>query len=481
MGAAQMGEVLRGLYPRILRYYVPGDGFSVSRQIRVAERDGELIASIPHLIIRDPDRRFVPQRSVLSLSPFEAIAETDGDDIVLTYDGPLHGHLLWRAGNRGATVGINMDIGDGQGQHRLRWAGAEEISLDIDFSDIRVGTTLPALKEAGGHVDLVSVIGAHEEVAPGVIDGRSTIEVHGIRIGPEPLLDAIRAPEGESGPLEADLPLAIDRVRIESHVDKQHDDLLRAFPPFRFEVEQSDGAVPDVTADVTRALFNDPPLINGSSLLIRVERLRSAEGLALSSAELSVVFADGGTDAVDIILGFALEGLSAEFGWDDPDAGALMPETMSMSYGIRDIPGRSMMALAARIDAGEPMDFEQLTAAFDGSEMMIFIDDLEVSAPAYAITGFGQLIADRRSPNGFSGQAVFAMTGLDTLIQILADDPEQAELIGGLTLMQALGDRTAAAEDGSPLWSYSFVFQPDGSVTLNGSDITALIGSMVPA
>lgn len=481
MGAARMGEVLRGVYPRILRYFVPRGGFSVSRQILVRREADRLIASIPHLFIRDPDPDLARRRPVLSLAPFEAVAATDGDAVVLTYQGPLEAHLLARLREEEVSheIGVGIDIGSSRGTHRFGHREAETLSLDLALFDLDVVVERTEIASRA-NIRRIDIVSDHHEVAPGVIDGSAEIELSGIRVGPQHLLDGLRQRAYQSAAFDRELPLKIDRIVFRSHSDGQHDDLLRAFPPFRVTATVGDAADQGDAADVARLLFGDPPLVRDATSITRVEGVTSTAGLALDTAEFGLTITDGGTDAVDVEMGFSLAGLRLPIDGDDARR-ALVPTTVSLSQGIADIPGRSMAVLAERLDAGEPLDAALLTAAFDGAETMIYIDAFEITAEAYTITGFGQLIADSRAPSGFSGQAVFAISGLDTVIQLVAGDPEQAGLIGLLTLMQALGTRDGSAGSGTPLWSYSFVFQPDGSVTLNGSDITALVGSMVPA
>lgn len=482
--AARIADILQSQYPRILRYVVPRGGLSVIRQIRVVEQDEAFVASIPHLVFRDPDPSLARQLPVLSLDPFQAVAETEGDDLVLTYQGPLDAHLLWRMPDPerldGRSVSIDIDVAHSDGIQRFGLQGREAISLSVAMHDVEVLTTRPFDVNIGANLNRIDIRAEHREVAPGVIDGSITYEFADIVFAAQWLLHAIREQDPTPEDLISQVPVVIDRVVLESQANRQHDDWLDVFRPLLDSRGNTSFNLNEFTPDMAFAMFGDPPLIRDAQATLQIEGLRLRNGVALSTIESAFAISDAGTDAVGIEIEASYDGLQLA---SDADALSVLlaPRSFSLDYGIRDLPGRSMASLAERLDETGSIDWAELTDSFDWAETTIFLEDFQIVAPGYTVTGFGQFVADGRSPTGFSGQAAFAMSGLDTVVQALAGHPDQAEVVSMLTMMQALGDRTAAAEDGSPLWSYSFVFQPDGSVTLNGSDITALIGSMVPA
>lgn len=110
------------------------------------------------------------------------------------------------------------------------------------------------------------------------------------------------------------------------------------------------------------------------------------------------------------------------------------------------------------------------------------IDKLHTETSSLQGDVSGQAVLNPASPQGATATARVILTGLDATVKGLRPakgskpDPEAQELVAALTMAQALGQAGKDAQ-GRDTRTYNLELAVDGRVSLNGADISALLGT----
>lgn len=111
-----------------------------------------------------------------------------------------------------------------------------------------------------------------------------------------------------------------------------------------------------------------------------------------------------------------------------------------------------------------------------------FTQNLNVIAPSYKVEGSGEAKASAKAMTGFTADENLSVEGLDAVMAELqklsetSNDAKQA--LGGLTMMQMMGQVDPANPNKR---TYHLIAGEDGRVTMNGSDLSGLMGMGQPA
>jgi hypothetical protein len=110
---------------------------------------------------------------------------------------------------------------------------------------------------------------------------------------------------------------------------------------------------------------------------------------------------------------------------------------------------------------------------------------LEITAPSYSASGQGTITADAKSVAGFTAEQNFEIKGLDAVIAKLNEEIAKAQgkpeaqqfqqALATFTMLQMMGQQKP--EDPT-VRVYNIVQTADGKTTLNGADMSAMMGGM---
>ncbi|HNQ91992.1 MAG TPA: hypothetical protein PKI93_03565 [Alphaproteobacteria bacterium] len=102
---------------------------------------------------------------------------------------------------------------------------------------------------------------------------------------------------------------------------------------------------------------------------------------------------------------------------------------------------------------------------------------LKISAPAYKVNGSGEAKASTTSPMGVVADQNLEIEGLDAVIaelnQHAAADPNMKQAAGPLAMLQMMGQQD---KDNPALRTYHLVVDEQGKVTMNGADMSSMMG-----
>jgi hypothetical protein len=168
----------------------------------------------------------------------------------------------------------------------------------------------------------------------------------------------------------------------------------------------------------------------------------------------------------------ALEGVAQGFAFTDPAYTAMAPTQVSFK-------GRGEKLPFAQIMLAPTSQGAQAAMQKAGSHLMI--DNGVIDAATYGATLKGDLTASPGSSMG-TGTLNLSVRGTDTLLSALAGAPSQnaQNAAAVLTVVQMTGKPGTDAQ-GRPVRSYDLAFAPDGRMTMNGADISALLQGLAAA
>ncbi|WP_148219164.1 hypothetical protein [Azospirillum sp. B510] len=123
----------------------------------------------------------------------------------------------------------------------------------------------------------------------------------------------------------------------------------------------------------------------------------------------------------------------------------------------------------------------QAMAAMGQAGTELRIDALNLDTPASAGTASGALRVATGAAFGVAGGANVVLRGIDTAVKAMQPAPgakadkETQDLLGGLAMVQALG-QAGKDDSGADIRTYKIDVTETGQILLNGADMTALLG-----
>ncbi|MBL4590167.1 MAG: hypothetical protein JKY11_08845 [Alphaproteobacteria bacterium] len=203
----------------------------------------------------------------------------------------------------------------------------------------------------------------------------------------------------------------------------------------------------------------------------------------------------------NIHFGLGMNGLRKEkstidlsFGYTVPanqiptEAGlnALIPNNTNISISFKDLPLKKMVQMGEDSvgqgeNAGNSLKMQammNLPQMLTASGAQIEIKDLSLSGKDYGAKVTGSALANTQAAMQATATINGELTGLGTILTSLnaLTGPEARmarQLIGPLTMLQMMGQQKGEGD----IRTYNFQLTEGGNMTLNGSDLSALMGS----
>ena len=170
----------------------------------------------------------------------------------------------------------------------------------------------------------------------------------------------------------------------------------------------------------------------------------------------------------------------------------LMPRAVDLDMEIINVPMAQVLRTVSSVvaqtseapGAGAPLaplvmlgEFQQLLG---DAGVILRVRHASLVAPAALAEMQAEARVNAASPYGAIGELTLELEGLDRAIEIMRADPENTDVagaIGMLMLLQGLGEPVTA--DGGPSrLRYNFAVGSDGTVLLNGADLSPLLDLM---
>lgn len=195
-----------------------------------------------------------------------------------------------------------------------------------------------------------------------------------------------------------------------------------------------------------------------------------------------------------------------------PAPAAFTPRTMEMKLSVTKLPNAALwkafgeLAKAAEAEETPPkkgakpakapagpapsdLAMQQAMAAMGEAGTELRIDALNLDTPATAGTATGALRVATPAAFGVAGGATVLLRGIDAAVKAMQPAPgakpdkETQDLLGGLAMIQALG-QAGKDDSGADIRSYKLEVTEAGQLLLNGADMSPLLaggGEPAPA
>lgn len=200
----------------------------------------------------------------------------------------------------------------------------------------------------------------------------------------------------------------------------------------------------------------------GPMSVARLEFHAGVSGLAGGSAAGSIGY---GHDGLKILLPLPVDG-------------AAVPESFGLELAVERIPGRDLLDLLGAGGGTAAGDW----AAVDEAALLALLQragtTARVSGARIRMAGMGadldaEIQASATAPDGIAGRLVLTVVNLDRIVAALG--PLITDELAAVQLAAVLGQR-AEAPDGTVTHRWAMTRDPDGRSTLNGNDVSALVG-----
>lgn len=225
-------------------------------------------------------------------------------------------------------------------------------------------------------------------------------------------------------------------------------------------------------------------MLGGASSRTRVSDVsfidpESKQAVAFDRAALQFGAADLDRDMASMDFGFEIKGLSLDPAPADESA---LPKDADMRLSLRNLPITALLKLAESALKGSPDDpIAGALKAFDAAKTTLKLESLGAKTAALQGSASGEASAKNGAAMGAVAKGKVTLTGVDSLIASLQPkkknakpDPEKAELLGGLTMLKAMG-RPEKDRDGKPALAYTLELTPQGVFLLNDTDLAPLL------
>ena len=213
-----------------------------------------------------------------------------------------------------------------------------------------------------------------------------------------------------------------------------------------------------------------------------------------SSFTVKEVAVHGGVDGLDgeqsaIAVGYRHAGLALT---ESPESKRFVPEKAEMDVAVTSLPNAGLWAAVEALLKPTPGKTDQqlgerfsqaVMAALTNAGSQFVIKALSLDTPAAAATLKGNATFDGKAAFGLVASVNTVLRGLDGLIKDMQPtpgakpDPEAQKTLATATLVQALG-APGTDESGRDTRTYKLELGPDGKITLNGTDMSAVLQSV---
>jgi hypothetical protein len=209
------------------------------------------------------------------------------------------------------------------------------------------------------------------------------------------------------------------------------------------------------------------------------------QAVAFDLATLSFGGADFDRDLASLNFGMELKGLSFD---PAPTADAALPTAGDIKLSLRNLPIGELLKLGealannAAIPGGDPA--AAALKAAETAKMTLKLESLGVETAALRAHAEGDATPKQSAAMGAVAKARLTLYGVDNLLNELKPkknkkpDPATADLVGGLTMLKAMGrpEKGKEGKDGKGGGlSYTFELTPQGTFLVNDADLAPLL------
>lgn len=204
------------------------------------------------------------------------------------------------------------------------------------------------------------------------------------------------------------------------------------------------------------------------------------QAAAFDKATLSFGFADFDKELSSMEFGVEIVGLSLD---PAPTDEAALPKDADIRLSLRNLPFAALLKLGESAVTGAVKGDPTVAAlqALDKAKTTVKLDSLGAKTSMLQGHATGEAVASQAATLGAVAKAKVTLTGVDGLIASLQPkkknakpDPEKAELLGGLTMLKAMG-RPEKDKNGKAALSYTLEVTPQGVFLLNDTDLAPLL------
>ena len=213
-----------------------------------------------------------------------------------------------------------------------------------------------------------------------------------------------------------------------------------------------------------------------------------------SSFTVKEVAVHGGLEGLDgeqssIAVGYRHAGLALP---QSPESQRFVPEKAEMDFAVTSLPNAGLWAAVEALLKPTPGKTDQqlgeqfsqaVMTALTNAGSQLTIKALSLDTPAAAATLKGNATFDGKAAFSVVASINTVLRGLDGLIKDMQPapgakpDPEAQKTLATATLVQALG-APGTDESGRDTRTYKLELGPDGKITLNGADMSAVLQSV---
>ncbi len=206
--------------------------------------------------------------------------------------------------------------------------------------------------------------------------------------------------------------------------------------------------------------------------------------IALDNGYFGVTFKQDIPNKTGAGFSFGFSGLTVP----KTDWTSLTPTSADINIMFHDMPMADIMKVAQENNPALSKDPNAVSPANTPSPMAVLPEmlskagtrvtqSLSINAPSYKVQGSGEAKASATAMTGFTADEMLTVEGLDTIIaelqKLSATSHDAKQALGPLTMMQMMGQQDPA---NPAKRTYHLIAAEDGKVTMNGSDLSSLMG-----
>lgn len=193
------------------------------------------------------------------------------------------------------------------------------------------------------------------------------------------------------------------------------------------------------------------------------------EDLVIPEIKLAASLKDSQTDKANLKLGLKM--MRAPF----KDDKTLIPQIIDFDINAENIP---LQEIIAQEDLENPNQ-EAVKKAFFNSGFKLGLNSIKVMSSQMGMDFSGDVKADKGAMLGMTSSINGTIKGLDAMIKMAkeksTDAPSELKKgLGFLPMLQLFGQKQGDKD----IWTYDIDVGKDGSVKINGADMSAMMGAM---
>ncbi|CAO3418542.1 hypothetical protein [Azospirillum endophyticum] len=390
----------------------------------------------------------------------------------------------------------------------------------VDAAVISIGKQSLTSTWSGTLETLLAVDGAYNDIAISAADGKGKISVASMT-----MVQELKPEAGAGGATLWSGPAAFSFSNLSVKDDKNKElvkiggvtteatytrvDLTKVSALQKLSEQTAARGVPPTPAELLPKMQGMFGGVTGAMRMSNLSFVNPEDGTTVALGQFA--FRSGLTD-LDQALSTVSMGIEARDFTMTPSPApvAFTPRAFEMKLSVAKLPNsalwKAFTELAKTAEAEEPQPkkgakakaapppapssevvMQQAMAAMAEAGTELRIDALNLDTPATAGTANGALKVATQAAFGVTGGATVLLRGIDAAVKAMQPAPgakpdkETQDLLGGLAMIQALG-QAGKDENGADTRTYKIDVTEAGQLLLNGADMTPLLaGGAEPA